>query len=525
MKTVSKFLGLIAVAWTAAQTVSLAQNPEKLPTIPGNYTYPSAMNRSGEIVGVTYTTGWKQVTAVRWVNGTVETLPGFKSSIANAISDDGVIVGAEFDGEDLLPQPVTWVTGEPSRLPTLGFGGIAYDINASGDIVGWVNTDQKTVPAVWRNGQLSTLPTLWDNGGEARSIDNQGIITGVSRSEDSASQDPTQWTNGVPAGLPVNYDENYGGVNGISKSGAGTAAGFLVQREYLDDGSLYYINLAVVWKDGQYQVLQRPSGRGNSFAYGVNNLGVAFGYTTSEEGYQTPTLWDQDGAVRLPLDPGRSATAVAANDQGLVVGLDHTDPYNPQPIIWRTNQMNRLQMTGIQTNAGKTITLTATVRRSNQPSSGRRVEFRVNYKNVGFVTTDSKGIASLTYKVPANSSRRTDIMASIGGSNYLIRNLVCGRAATSAAVAPVRVRPGRSTKLSASLRSLETNRPIGNAEVRLMVGGKLVAKGKTSSTGVVKFDYTAPRSSGSSQQKVEVTFVGDADNLPAKAQASMLVKN
>jgi hypothetical protein len=116
-------------------------------------------------------------------------------------------------------------------------------------------------------------------------------------------------------------------------------------------------------------------------------------------------------------------------------------------------------------------------------------------------------------------------MASIGGSNYLIRNLVCGRSATSAAVAPVRVRPGKTTKLSASLRSLETNRPIGNAEVRLIVGGKLVAKGKTSSTGVVKFDYTAPRSSEGSQQKVEVTFAGDAANLPAKAQTSMLVKN
>jgi len=327
-------IGLVAVAWATAQVSATAQNPEYLPKIPGNYTYPVAINRAGEIVGVTYTTGYKQVSAVRWVNGTVAILPGFKSSIANAINDDGVIVGAEFDSEEHVPEPVAWVKGEPKLLPTLGRGGIAYDINASGDIVGWVNTEQLTVPAVWRNGQLFILPTLSDNGGEARAIDNQGVITGVSRAADYASQDPTQWVNGVPAGLPVNYDENYGGVNGITKAGSGTAAGFLVQLEFLDDGTFYYINMAVVWKEGQYQLLQRPSGRGNSVAYGVNSQGVVYGYTTSEDGYTTPTLWDQDGAVRLPIDPGLSATAVAANDQGLVVGVDHTDSFDPQPILW-----------------------------------------------------------------------------------------------------------------------------------------------------------------------------------------------
>ena len=521
---ISRLIGLVVVAWTTVHINAAAQNPEYLPKIPGNYTYPVAINHAGEIVGVTYTTGYKQVTAVRWANGEVATLPGFKSSIANAINDGGVIVGASFDGEDHLPQPVAWVRGEPTSLPTLGFGGIAYDINASGDIVGWVNTDRMTVPAIWRNGQLTVLPSLWDNGGEARAIDDQGVITGVSRNSDYTSQDPTQWTNGVPAGLPVNYDENYGGVNGVTKAGAGTAAGFLVQREFLDDGSFYYINLGVVWRDGQYQVLQRPSGRGNSIAYGVNKLGVVYGYTTNEDGYTTPTLWDQDGAVRLPLDPGRSAAAVAANDQGLVVGVDHTDAFDPQPILWRTNSFNRLQMTGVQTDPGKTITLQATVKRSNRPARGQLVQFQVNFRNVGFVKTDINGIASLTYKVPANSSRRTDIMASIGGSNYLIRNLVCGRAVSNAAVTPARGRAGKTVTFAASLRSWETNRPLGNADVKLLVSGKLVAKGKTSSSGVVQFKYAVPESARDTQATAEIVFDGDNQNLPARASAPLLIK-
>ena len=525
MKFITKTIGLLAVAWAAAQVPALAQNPEKLAIIPGNHTYPVAINHAGEIIGVTYHAAWTQVTAVHWVNGELSTLPGYRSSVAYGINDNGTIVGAEFDNPSLAPEPVIWVNGQPTLLPTLGLGGVAYDINAAGDIVGWVNGASMTVPAVWRNGQLTVLTTLEDNGGEARSIDSRGVITGFSRSADYFSQIPTQWSSDVATGLPVNFDDNYAGVLGITKSNGGASAGYLVQKETLEDGSFYYINLAVAWKDGQYLVLQRPSGRGNSVAYGVNNQGVIFGYTTSVEGYKTPTLWDQDGAVRLPIEEGRSASAVGANDQGVVVGVDDTNPHDAQPVLWRLDQLNRIQMTSVQTDAGKTVTIQAAVRRSNAPVIGRMVEFRVGNKRVGLLKTNSIGVASLTYKVPARSSRRVDIMASLGGSNYIFRNLVSGRSATVAAVTPSRIKPGKSAKIAASISSLETNRPLANADVTLWVAGKSVAKGRTTPNGTVRFDYQAAKSLQASKLNIEVRYAGDTRNLPAAAKATIFVKN
>lgn len=525
MKAIHKIVGLLALTLTVTAGSAWAQSPQILPTLANSKTYPVDINNSGTIVGVAYDSNYTNVIAVKWESNSVKPLGGFASSFVTAINDSGVIIGGGQTTRDSQLEPVAWIDGVPTKLPTLGAGGVAYDINSAGDIVGYVNSTYQTVPALWRKGKLTVLPTLYENGGEARAIDESGIVSGTSQATDYSGQTPCTWVNESVGALPITFGEEYIGVLGVTRSGASRTAGFIVQRETYPDGTTAINNLAVAWQDGVFRVLQRPSGIGNSFAYSVNANGVYVGVTTDEIGYATPTFWDQDGAVRLPLEPGRSAFAAAANESGLVIGVDHTDGRNPIPLLWRVDSLDRLSMTSVQTVAGASIAMQTTVKRAGKPVAKKTVEFQVNNKKVGTAVTDNNGVAKMTYKVPTTSRGRQRVMASIGGSNYLFRNVVVGKGSSRAAVTPAAGKINQTVKLAASLRAEDMETPLANRELSLFVNSKSIAKAKTSAKGVAQFTYKIPAGMAGTKMPIEIRFAGDNENLSTVGRASLAVKN
>lgn len=506
-----------------------AQTPENLPRIEGLYNTVSDINNSGLIVGGVIDLNNGGSLAVQWSNGTVTTLSSpqdFTWSYASAVNDDGVIVGSGGAGAE-NNEPVVWVNGVPEVLETVGFGGSAYDINKAGDIVGSVNTNQFTAPALWRNGELIILPGLFENGGVATGIDDLDRIAGTSQgaSDGSGSQVPTQWINNLPAALPVTFGQDYIGVLGVNRSGGGRTSGYVIERRALEgDPTGYLVSVAVGWQGGEFRQLQNPSGNGGSVAYGVNASGLYVGYTTApENGPRVPTIWDQDGPTALPLESDREAIAVAANDLGLIVGVDTTDARNPTPILWRPDNLGRLQMANVQASPGKAVGLQARAAKNGIGLPNQMIKFQVNGRSLGSFKTDASGFARVSYKVPASARGKQVVTVSLASGNPVARSIILGKASSVAAVTPASATRGKRITLRASLSANESNLPLANRKLSFVINGKVVGSATTSSRGIASFTYQVPARSPLTTLPLEVRYAGDGQSVASVGRASIAV--
>ncbi|MFZ4508879.1 MAG: hypothetical protein ACOYON_14415 [Fimbriimonas sp.] len=522
MKNLWKMIGLSALMLVVGRGPAMAQNPTELPSLPGALTYPLDVNSSGLIVGNTYNRFTYESLAVQWVNGEISVLPGYPASFVSGLNDSGLIVGGARKAPEGDLFPIVWENGVPRELPTLGRGGVALDINANGDIVGWVNTDQFTAPAVWRGGQLTILNSLSEIGGQATSIDNNGLISGFSQGT-QGDQFPTQWVAEIPVPLPVSFGEDYIGVLGVYRTGAGRTSGYLIQKRALEDGSQYLISTAVGWQNGEFRVLQRSNDMGNSYAYDVNGKGVFVGATTSLDGYRTPTLWEEDGDTRLPIDAGREAIAAGANEDGLVVGVDTTEGLNPIPVIWDTRTFPRIRMQNMQSTPGSPVVLEASVRTAGAPVANRTVTFQAQGRTIGTARTDSRGVARMNYRLPSSARNKVDLMASLGGSNYVFRKIEITKAATTVGVAATQATRSRPMTFQASLRKTETNAPAGYKRVVFLMDNQPVATGVTDSRGIARSTFRVPSTMAVGQYPIEVRYFGDSQLKPATGRATVTI--
>jgi uncharacterized membrane protein len=508
-----------------------AQAPQNLPKLEGLYHIVSDINNNGLIVGGAIDLNSRLSPAgVEWNNGTVSTLPtpnGFKSSYATAVNDNGVIVGVATDTSDQL-EPIAWENGLPVLLETKGFGGFAYDINNAGDIVGYVNTDKFTVPALWRNGELIILSGLYDNGGTATAIDDQGRIVGSSSGANDGAgvQSPTQWVNNLPTALPVTFGENYMGVLGINRTGGGRSSGYVVEKKFInnDPTDFYFVTVAVGWQDGAFRELQNPLGNGGSVAYGVNASGLYAGYITApENGPRVPTIWDKDGPIALPLEAEREAIAVAANDNGLVVGIDTTDRRDPTPVLWNLNTTATIQLANIQATPGQSLPLQAKASKNGVAFTNPTVKFQVDGKALTPVKSDAFGVARLTYKVPFSARGKQVVTASLVTGNPVSRNIVLGKSTTVAAITPARAIRNKPVTLKANLRANDTNVALANRKLNFLINGKRVGSATTSNRGIASISYKIPANSPLTTLPIEVRYAGDTKNRGTIGRASITV--
>ena len=171
----------------------------------GNFTFARDVNAAGEIVGELYI-GYHDWSGFVWTQsrGMVR-IPN--SHWANAVSDDGRVVGAGF-GNPVLGRihAFTWTERDGVvDLGTLGGPwGEATDVNSSGRVVGRSVTSSGLLHAfVWAQGVMHDLGTLGGNESDATAVNENGWIVGAS----STAAGPTHaalWTDTWVPDAPTN---------------------------------------------------------------------------------------------------------------------------------------------------------------------------------------------------------------------------------------------------------------------------------------------------------------------------------
>lgn len=158
-----------------------------LGTLGGDHSIATAINNSGTIVGLAYTSNHRQH-AFSYSGGVMTDLvgPDGPTSAAQAINDAGVIVGYRFVPSVNNDQAFWYADGVMHGLGTLGGAfSLANDINSSGVIVGNADTYSHATHAfAYRDGvMLDLAPYLTAIGitgrSEALAINERGDIVGT----------------------------------------------------------------------------------------------------------------------------------------------------------------------------------------------------------------------------------------------------------------------------------------------------------------------------------------------------------
>ena len=302
--------------------------------------------------------------AFLWNHGTLTDLgalpgnDGNNSSVANAINNEGVIVGmaenGDVDPDTGYPEAhaVVWDKGKIRDLRTLGgTQSVAWDVNDLGQVVGgalnatkdplsagfvlgfggmWPGTTQLRA-VVWQNGFMRDLGTLGGPDAFATAINQFGQIAGESytskhihRRTGIPTEDPFLWTNGKMIDLGT-----LGGTTGFSvwlnDRGQVVGVSNLV-------GDVY--SHGFLWDRGVLRDLRPPANGGNySWTYWINELGdVVGGATLSGDELNDAMLW----RFGKPIDLGTigqdvCSEATGMNDFGQIVGISNecSGPWDP----------------------------------------------------------------------------------------------------------------------------------------------------------------------------------------------------
>lgn len=199
-----------------------------------------------------------------------------------------------------------------NALPDFGFGGVAYDANESGTIVGSAVLDasHRLAPAVW-NSRLAaptTLPTL-GFGGFATAISENGIVVGSRFIAAGAGTVPVLWLNG-------NYQE----LETLGEGGAAldvNDAGQVVGYVHAAGGTL-----PAIWEGGRLSVLPTlPIGAAgdilNGSANSINALGHVVGSVEVAFGSDSLALkWVNKAVSRTGLSEWIETRGVRVNAAG-----------------------------------------------------------------------------------------------------------------------------------------------------------------------------------------------------------------
>lgn len=133
------------------------------------------------------------------------TLPDFGfGGVAYDANEAGTIVGlAVIDASHRL-EPAVWNSklAAPTTLPTRGFGGFATAVSESGIVVGsrYVEAGSGTVPVLWLNGNYQELETLGEGGG-ALDVNDAGQVVGYVNAAGGTL--PAIWEGGKLSVLPT----------------------------------------------------------------------------------------------------------------------------------------------------------------------------------------------------------------------------------------------------------------------------------------------------------------------------------
>ncbi|RZL10589.1 MAG: DUF3466 family protein [Rubrivivax sp.] len=212
----------------------------------------------------------------------------------------------------------------------------AQDINAAGQVLGYIGSSWSTQAVIWSAG--STAPSLLPLGSQsyASAINDAGVIVGNQRIR--SYSDAMVWSGDKATALPTTgccNDEN-------SNQPSGSA--YAINDHNVVAGNVGH--RPAVWQNGTVTYLPGSSGYDQGYAHDLNNPGQVVGsflvyssgsYSQHAALWQDGTLVDL-GALLLHTD----SRANAINDSGWVVGeayFDHHRTRTSRAKLWRDGQV------------------------------------------------------------------------------------------------------------------------------------------------------------------------------------------
>jgi probable HAF family extracellular repeat protein len=270
---------------------------------------------------------------------------------------------------------------------------VAYDINNSGQVVGYSYPATGTMHAVlWNNGKLTDLkkPGAIPYN-DAPGINNAGqIVCNLNPGRGVGGRCTYLWQNGTVINIGLCDHTDTSSVTAINN--AGQVAGFDVQRAFVwQSGFTYYQKTlgstnshsraldindrqqvvgysstdsghqhAVLWQNQKVIDLGTLPGGTNSAALGINNFWKIVGWSNTSTGYKHAVLWQKRRITDLGTLDGNATTATAINDRGTVVGYSFAPSNGNSEIplhafVWRNGIMRNLNNL-LPTNSGWELT-------------------------------------------------------------------------------------------------------------------------------------------------------------------------
>jgi uncharacterized membrane protein len=332
-------IGAIASHLSASDSVVVGPALDWMPqtlSAPSGTVVLSAVNATGQVSGWVDTQGASVMgkTAFVWSPAggrrDLPAVPGYSSTQANAIGDDGTVIGFGYSSQDELNRPtaVFWPRGgAPVILATPPFGKVVLTaVNATGQMSGWVDMKVGNVPTrtgfvVSPAGGRRDLPAVPGySSTQADAIGDDGTVIGGASTGFfvTGSNIAVIWPRG---GSPVVIPAPTGSIIQLTGVNAdGQVAGFV--RESGTLGAT-----AFVWSptSGRRDLPGAP-GFTNSAASGIGAdgtvIGSAVNYSVSAVATASAVvIWPRGGApVVLSAPVGSIIQVSAVNAAGQVAG-------------------------------------------------------------------------------------------------------------------------------------------------------------------------------------------------------------
>lgn len=202
-----------------------------------------------------------------------------------------------------------------------GQGSLAYGLNSNGMVVGQSFNAVTGVneAVVWNNGAIQSLGFQ----GLARDVNNSGTVVGETASASLFGPNGRafSWSSGIYNDLG-DLGGSHAGAYAIND--AGTIAGFSFTEPNDDGGPEVYYSHAFKIQDGTMSDLGTVSDPlGYSRGHGLNDANEVAGRASLvkfQGGQKHTAFWDDTGDITSIIGPGIYSTAQDINNNGLMVG-------------------------------------------------------------------------------------------------------------------------------------------------------------------------------------------------------------
>ncbi|MBU1247714.1 MAG: hypothetical protein KKB70_03370 [Proteobacteria bacterium] len=317
--------GLVLTLSSALPATARTYTITDLGILVGTDSLAVGINGSGQIVGgADNATPVSRATEFTSSGPVDHTLPGYTSGMLTSINDLGISAGYSVSSSG-SNTAYTLNTATGSLPPLSSLGGSfsrAFDINQSGQIVGFSTTSGSDIP----------LPTIWNSSAPAL-LDTSGYVAGTAVSINSNGQtvgrlmqSPNDWHATIWQNGTASLLSGVGSFQSESRdiNDPGQVVG---NADFNNDGFFE----PFLWENGTVTRLDEPTNPIGS-AEAINNTGMIVGYGVVGGGEAHAFVYDPATGTAQDMNsliaPGSPLAMLFAafdiNDSGQIVGMGMT---------------------------------------------------------------------------------------------------------------------------------------------------------------------------------------------------------